>query len=85
MCGARLPQTIPFVNRPAPADEDAVLTPREEAVMYAVVAVAFIVLGAAVGAPLLNWICGPAFIVGGVTGLAAVHRWRKARQPRVHQ
>lgn len=48
--------------------------------MYAVVAAALIVLGAIVGTPLLNWICGPAFIVGGVSGLAALHRWRQSRR-----
>jgi hypothetical protein len=63
-----------------PIDEAAALTPREEAVMYAVVAVALIVLGAVVGTPLLNWICGPAFVVGGVSGLAAVHRFHKGRR-----
>jgi hypothetical protein len=68
------------MSRRSLADEDATLTAGEEAVMYAVVAVAFIVLGAVVGTPLLNWICGPAFIVGGVTGLAAAHRWRTARR-----
>jgi hypothetical protein len=65
------------------ADDAAALTPREEAAMYAVVAVALIVLGAVVGTPLLNWICGPAFIVGGVSGLAALHRWRQSRRPDV--
>jgi hypothetical protein len=57
--------------------DEAELSAREEAVMYAVVAVAFIVLGAIVRTPLLNWVCGPAFIVGGVAGLAALRRWQK--------
>jgi protein-S-isoprenylcysteine O-methyltransferase Ste14 len=68
------------VQRRRAVDEAAELSPREEAAIYAVVALALVVLGAVVRTPLLNWICGPAFVVGGVAALASVQRWRKARR-----
>jgi hypothetical protein len=61
------------------AEDHAEPSAREEAAMYLIVATALIVLGALVLTPLLNWICGPAFVVGGVAGLDSLRRRRHAR------
>jgi hypothetical protein len=63
-------------------DEQPAGSTRVELAMYGVAAIGLIGLGILLTTPILNWICGPAFVVAVVTlGSRAVER-RAARRRR---
>ena len=53
---------------------------REEAVVYAAAAVAYVALGVGLQSVVLNWIVGPLFLVGVVWGASAVLGRRRGRE-----